>query len=368
MRILAVIGTRPEAIKMAPVVAELRRRPERFDVALCATAQHRGLLDQVVRTFDLLVDYDLDLMRPDQTIFDVTRAVLDGVGGIIRETTPDVLLVHGDTTTSFAAALAGYYSKVAIGHVEAGLRTGDKYRPFPEEMNRRMADALCDYHYAPTKGAGKNLLREGISPEHLVVTGNTVIDAVLDVAARPYQFEDPLLEELGRDRRLVLVTAHRRESFGAPFEEMCAAMRDLAAAYPDIELLYPVHPNPNVRRVVNEALAGVDRVHLTEPLDYVPFVHLLKKAHFVLTDSGGIQEEAPALGKPVLVMREVTERPEAIEAGTARLVGTSRATILAGARNLLDNAGAYAKMASAVNPYGDGQARLRIADHLESLG
>ena len=367
MHVLAAIGTRPEAIKMAPVIGELKRRGNGFRVSVCLTAQHRELLDQVVGLFGLTVDYDLDLMRPDQSLFDVTAGVLRGMEHTLEEARPDVVLVHGDTTTSFTAALAAYYKKVPIGHVEAGLRTHDKFSPFPEEMNRRLCDALCDYHYAPTESSRENLIREGIPHDQIVVTGNTVIDALLDVAERPHTFEDPLLRTIGLERKLILVTAHRRESFGESFGQMCAAIGHLAHANPGIEILYPVHPNPNVRRTVEESLGNTERVHLVEPLEYVPFVHLLKRAAFVLTDSGGIQEEAPALGKPVLVMREVTERPEAIEAGTVQLVGTSRDGIVAAAQRLLDDPAAYARMANAVNPYGDGQARFRIAGHLASL-
>lgn len=365
MNVLVIMGTRPEAIKMAPVIRELRRRDNVFErVALCLTAQHREMLDQVIRVFDLKVDYDLDLMSPGQSIFDVTSKVLLGLRPVFEAERPDVVLVHGDTTTSFAAALAAYYARIPVGHVEAGLRTYDKYRPFPEEMNRRLADALCDYHYAPTPGARENLLREGISKENVLVTGNTVIDALFYAVAQPYEFDVPLLARAGLERRLVLVTAHRRESFGAPFNDMCRAIADIAAANPDVEVIYPVHPNPNVRAVASKWLEGRERVHLIEPLDYLPFVHLLKKAHIVLTDSGGIQEEAPSLGKPVLVMREVTERPEAVVAGTARLAGTSHDVIVNEVQRLLDDPAAYVAMANCVNPYGDGKAAGRIADHL----
>ena len=367
MKVLVVVGTRPEAIKMAPVVGELRQRTDYFEVEVCLTAQHRELLDQVIGVFGITVDYDLDLMRPDQSIFDVTCRVLVEVGDVLTQAKPDVVLVHGDTTTTFASALAAYYTRVPVGHVEAGLRTYDKYRPFPEEMNRRLGDALCDYHYAPTPKAKQNLLRENIPAAHIVVTGNTVIDALLEVAARPHHFDDLLLTQAGTERRLLLVTAHRRESFGEPFVQMCTAMRDLAANNPDLEIIYPVHPNPNVRRAVDEVLSGAPRVHLIPPLDYLPFVHLLKKAAIVLTDSGGIQEEAPSLGKPVLVMREVTERPEAIDAGTAKLVGTSYEGIVAAVQELLDDSEAYEAMAKAVNPYGDGKAAGRIADHLAAV-
>ncbi len=367
MKVLAVAGTRPEAIKMAPVILELLKRKETFEVEVCLTAQHRELLDQVVRVFGLPVHYDLDIMTPDQSVFDITARIIAGMRGILEASAPQVMLVHGDTTTSFAAALCGYYQRVSVGHVEAGLRTHDKYRPFPEEMNRRLCDALCDYHYAPTRQAKENLLKENIPGKNILITGNTVIDALLHAAAQPYTFSDPLLEQAGGVRRLLLVTAHRRESFGEPFHAMCRAVRDLARKNPDLEVIYPVHPNPNVRKVAEEWLRGEERVHLIEPLDYLPFVHLLKKATVVLTDSGGIQEEAPALGKPVLVMREVTERPEAIDAGTALLAGTRHDGIVNAVQRLLDDPEAYAAMANSVNPYGDGHAAQRIADHLAGV-
>jgi UDP-N-acetylglucosamine 2-epimerase (non-hydrolysing) len=367
MRVLAVIGTRPEAIKMAPLVRALNR-DGRFETRVCLTGQHRELLDQVIRVFELPVHHDLNVMQPGQSVHDITSRVLRGMRDAIAGAKPQVLLVHGDTTTSFAAALAGYYAKLPVGHVEAGLRTQDKYSPFPEEMNRRLCDALCDYHYAPTEGAREHLRREGICGDHVLVTGNTVIDALMEVAAMPYEFEDVLLQEAGTKRKLMLVTAHRRESFGAPFREMCLAIRDLVRANRDLEAIYPVHPNPSVCGVAHEVLDGEPRVHLIAPLEYVPFVHLLKKAHIVLTDSGGIQEEAPSLGKPVLVMREVTERPEAIAAGTAQLVGNRYTSILHGVQRLLDDPAAYAAMARAANPYGDGKASARIVAHLAAQG
>lgn len=363
MRVLVVIGTRPEAIKMAPLVRALEGDGH-FEARVCLTGQHRELLDQVIRVFNLPVHHDLNVMQPGQSVHDITSRVLRGMRDAIAEAAPEVLLVHGDTTTSFAAALAGYYAKLPVGHVEAGLRTHDKFAPFPEEMNRRLCDAICDYHYAPTEGARQNLHREGIEGDNVLVTGNTVIDALMEVAAMPYTFDDVLLREAGTTRKLLLVTAHRRESFGAPFREMCLAIRDLVRANPELEAIYPVHPNPSVRGVAHEVLGGETRVHLIAPLEYVPFVHLLKKAHLVLTDSGGIQEEAPALGKPVLVMREVTERPEAIAAGTARLVGNRYSGILHGVQRLLDDPAAYAAMARAANPYGDGRASARIVAHL----
>ena len=273
MKVLVIIGTRPEAIKMAPVVLELGRRAD-IDTVVCLTAQHREMLDQVIGLFDLPVHYDLNLMRPGQSVSEVTARVLNAVTPVLAEARPDVVLVHGDTTTSLAAALAAYYQRIPVGHVEAGLRTYDKFRPFPEEMNRRLADALCDYHYAPTESAKANLLAERIDPANVLVTGNTVIDALLDVAARHYRFDDPLLDQAGRERRLVLVTAHRRESFGAPFRAMCQAIRDVAANNVDVEVIYPVHPNPNVRAVTDEVLAGLPRVRCIEPLGYEPFVHL----------------------------------------------------------------------------------------------
>ncbi|MFO7974551.1 MAG: UDP-N-acetylglucosamine 2-epimerase (non-hydrolyzing) [Candidatus Hydrogenedentota bacterium] len=367
MHILVVMGTRPEAIKMAPVVHALKEHEHRFRVSVCLTAQHRALLDQVIDVFQLPVHCDLDLMKDNQTISDVTSTVLTRMGEVLDECKPDVVLVHGDTTTTLAASLACYYKRIKVGHVEAGLRTYDKFRPFPEEMNRRLGDALCDYHYAPTQRARENLLRENIDAAGVLVTGNTVIDALLKVAAWPYAFDNEVLRAAGSSRRLILVTAHRRESFGNRFVQMCTAMRDLAQKNRDIEVVYPVHPNPNVQKVVQQVLRGQERVYLIEPLEYVPFVHLLKKAYIVLTDSGGIQEEAPSLGKPVLVMREVTERPEAVEAGTARLVGNTYGGIVRNVQHLLDDGEAYASMATASNPYGDGRASKRIADHLASL-
>lgn len=366
MHILVVMGTRPEAIKMAPVVHALGRHERGFHVSVCLTAQHRALLDQVIEAFHLPVDFDLDLMKDNQTIFDITSTVLTKMGEVLEACKPDVTLVHGDTTTTLAASLACYYKQVKVGHVEAGLRTHDKFRPFPEEMNRRLGDVLCDYHYAPTEGARDNLRRENIDADSILVTGNTVIDALLEVAGRPYAFGDPLLRDAGKSQRLILVTAHRRESFGDRFVQMCTAMRDVAKRNRDVEIIYPVHPNPNVQKSVRHVLREQERVHLIEPMDYVPFVHLLKRAYIVLTDSGGIQEEAPSLGKPVLVMREVTERPEAVEAGTAKLVGNTYEGIVNSVQHLLDDDAAYASMATAVNPYGDGKASMRIADHLAS--
>lgn len=367
MKILVVVGTRPEAIKMAPVIKELRSRDGKFDVAVCLTAQHREMLDQVMALFSIKADYDLDLMSEDQTIFDVTAGVLLGMQRVLEESAPDLVLVHGDTTTSFAAALACHYKQCRVGHVEAGLRTHDKWAPFPEEMNRVLGDALCDLHFAPTEGARENLLRENVADDHIWVTGNTVIDALLDVSERSYEFDDPVLNEVGIEKRLILVTAHRRESFGPRFEEICTAMRDLVLNNSGIEIVFPVHPNPNVGAVVRAVLGNQDRVHLVDPLDYLPFVHLLKKAYLVLTDSGGVQEEAPSLGKPVLVMREVTERPEAVQAGTAKLVGNTYDGVLTSTQEILDDDDVYAAMANAINPYGDGLASKRIVDKIEVM-
>ena len=365
MRVLVTIGTRPEAIKMAPVIHALSGRG--LDARVCLTGQHRELLDQVIRVFNVPVHHDLNLMKPGQTIHEVTAGVLLGMQHVLDAERPDVVLVHGDTTTTFAAALAAHYAQIPVGHVEAGLRTGRRYEPFPEELNRQMADVLSTHLYAATEGARANLLAEGRNADSILVTGNTVIDALLQVAAQPHEFADPLLASLGRERRLILVTAHRRESFGAPFEQMCAAFRHIVEANPGVELVYPVHPNPNVRDTARRLLAGVDRLHLVEPLDYVPFIHLLKKSWLVLTDSGGIQEEAPSLNVPVLVMRDATERPEAIASGAAQLVGTSCNAITAAVQALLDNPAQHEGMANAANPFGDGHAAARIANHLASL-
>lgn len=364
MNILVVLGTRPEAVKMAPVIRALRSHPARPTVQLCLTAQHRDLLDQALRLFELPVDFDLDLMRHGQSLSDLTNAVLSGLEPILASARPDLVLVHGDTTTSFAAALAAFYQKIPAAHVEAGLRTHDPARPYPEELNRRMTDALCRHHFAPTEGARENLLRENIDSARILVTGNTVIDALLYAAARPFSFSDSRLEALGKERDLILVTAHRRESFGAPFAEICRALRTLVANDLGVEIAYPVHPNPNVRAAAHELLGNRDRIHLLEPLEYLPFVHLMKRARLILTDSGGIQEEAPSLGVPVLVLRDVTERPEAVAAGTARLVGTNHDVIVSAVGEMLRDHAARAAMVARGNPFGDGRAGERIADYL----
>lgn len=362
LKVLTVFGTRPEAIKMAPLIAELERHPGLIDNRNCLTGQHKDMVAPLIDLFGIRVDYDLQLMRENQTLEHITVAVLQEVGRILRAEHFDLVLVQGDTTTSMAAALAAFYAGVRVGHVEAGLRTFDKANPYPEESNRKMIDAVADVFFPHTDMAKGHLLNEGIPEAQIEVTGNTVIDALLDVSNRPYSFAGSVLDTLPFDsKRIVLVTAHRRESFGEPFESLCRGLRELALKYRDeIVMVYPVHRNPNVRAVVNDALAGLDNVLLIDPLDYMPLVHLMKRAYMVLTDSGGLQEEAPSLGKPVLVMRKVTERPEGVEAGTVRVIGTDAATIVAEASRLLDDADAYHAMASKVNPYGDGTASVRI--------
>ena len=364
-RILVVFGARPEAIKLAPVVKALRQAGT-FEVRVCVTAQHRQMLDQVLALFAITPDVDLDVMQPGQDLTDLTARVLVGMRGVLRDWRPDLLLVQGDTTTTFAASLAAHYEKIAVGHVEAGLRTGNLYAPWPEEMNRRLTTVLAALHFPPTPWARDNLLREGVAADLVQVTGNTVIDALLEVVAR-LETDDALRAGLERQfeflnpaRRLVLVTGHRRESFGPGFERICQALRVLGERG-DVEMVYPVHLNPNVQEPVRRILGACPSIHLIEPLDYLPFVYLMSRAYLIVTDSGGVQEEAPSLGKPVLVMRETTERPEAVEAGTAKLVGTDCGRIVREAARLLDDAAAYRAMAQAHNPYGDGKAAERIA-------
>lgn len=362
LKVLTVFGTRPETIKMAPLIAELERHPGLIDNRNCLTGQHKDMVAPLIDLFDIRVDYDLKLMRENQTLEHITISVLQEVGRILREEQFNLLLVQGDTTTSMAAALAAFYAGVRVGHVEAGLRTFDKQNPFPEESNRKIIDSVADVFFPHTDMARRHLLNEGVSASQTEVTGNTVIDALLDVSARPFDFAGSVLDALPLDsKRIVLVTAHRRESFGEPFESLCRGLRDLARKYRDeVVLVYPVHRNPNVRAVVNEALSGLDNVLLVDPLDYMPLVHLMKRAYMVLTDSGGLQEEAPSLGKPVLVLRKVTERPEGVEAGTVKVIGTDAQTIVDEASRLLDDECAYRAMASKVNPYGDGTAAIRI--------
>lgn len=360
IKILSVFGTRPEAIKMVAVVRELQRCGDLIESRVAVTAQHREMLDQVLRVFAIEPDYDLDLMKPGQDLFDVTGAVLAGLKQVLAQERPDLLLVQGDTTTTFAGALAAFYFQIPIGHVEAGLRTYEKYAPWPEEINRVLTTHLADIHFAPTGQARGALLKEGVAPERVFVTGNSVIDALHLAMQHPYRLEPDLERAFTDNKRVILLTTHRRENLGSPLQEIYLALRDLLSNYPDLAVIFPVHKNPKVRQEVAQVLQGVERVYLTEPLDYLPLINVMKRAHLVLTDSGGIQEEAPALGKPVLVLREVTERPEAVAFGTARLVGANRRRVAEEVGLLLDSEDAYAGMATAVNPYGDGHAAPRI--------
>jgi len=369
VKVLTVFGTRPEAIKMAPLVHALNS-DNRFEVKVCVTAQHREMLDQVLDLFEITPDYDLNLMRAGQTLPDVTSRILLELTPVLKEFKPDVVLVHGDTATTFAASLAAYYEQITVGHVEAGLRTGNIYSPWPEEGNRKLTGALAKYHFSPTENSKANLLKENYAAENISVTGNTVIDALLLVKQ---QIEDnaklrntlarqfPMLDE---NKKLILVTGHRRESFGGGFERICEALAQTAQAHPDCQILYPVHLNPNVQEPVKRILKSVDNVNLIEPQQYLPFVYLMNRSHIILTDSGGIQEEAPSLGKPVLVMRDTTERPEAVNAGTVKLVGTDVAKITSALNELLTNDESYKTMSRAHNPYGDGKACQRICDIL----
>lgn len=369
MKVLTVFGTRPEAIKMAPLVKRLEQAPGVVS-RVCVTAQHRQMLDQVLELFQIRPDHDLNLMRPGQDLYAVTTSILQAIRGVYEAEKPDIVLVHGDTTTTFAASLAAFYQRIAVGHVEAGLRTGNLYSPWPEEANRRLTGALAQVHFSPTVAARANLLRENVPESSIVVTGNTVIDALLDVKAR-LDAPGPLGTEMAArfpflrpGARMLLITGHRRENFGGGFERICEAIAQLARRYSDLDLVYPVHLNPNVQEPVRRLLSGMSNVHLIEPQDYLPFVYLMARSTVILTDSGGIQEEAPALGKPVLVMRDTTERPEAVEAGTVRLVGTDVAQIVTGASRLLDDAEEYRRMSFAHNPYGDGHACERIVADL----
>lgn len=366
VKVAVIFGTRPEAIKLAPVIRELKSCSDQFEVRVIGTAQHREMLDQVLDLFGIELDYDLNVMRPDQSLFQVTTKVLQGLETLLISEKPSVVIVQGDTTTTFVASLAAFYLQIPIGHVEAGLRTFDKYNPFPEEVNRHLTSVLADYHFVPTERARRNLLREGIGADSVFLTGNTVIDALLYVVEDGYSFAwHPQLREIDfENKRVIAVTAHRRESFGRPMGDVFLALRDVVSRNGNVEIVFPVHLNPNVHRMAHEVLGGVDRIHLIEPLSYSPFVQLMNKSYLILTDSGGIQEEAPSLGKPVLVLRQVTERPEAIEAGTARLVGTDRELIVQTVQKLLDDRQEYDKMARTANPFGDGRAALRIVDIL----
>lgn len=376
-KILLVFGTRPEAIKMAPLVKEFQKYPERFDTIVCVTGQHREMLDQVLHIFAIKPDYDLNIMKQGQDLYDVTARVLTGMRDVLKEVQPDVVLVHGDTTTSTAAALAAFYQQIPVGHVEAGLRTHNIYSPWPEEMNRQITGRIATYHFAPTPLSRQNLLTEGVKEDQIAVTGNTVIDAlymVVDKIKRDKALDaelEALLKNAGYDvnrlangKKLVLITGHRRENFGDGFIHMCTAIKDLARKYPDVDFVYPMHLNPNVRKPIHEVfgedLSNLGNMFFIEPLEYLSFVYLMEKSTIVLTDSGGIQEEAPGLGKPVLVMRDTTERPEALEAGTVKLVGTDYDKIVQEVSELLDNQNCYDQMSKAINPYGDGLACSRI--------
>lgn len=371
-RILLIFGTRPEAIKMAPLALKLKTYDQDFETKVCVTGQHRQMLDQVLELFSLKPDFDLNLMKPGQTLSDVTSGVLKGLEQVFAEWMPDLILVHGDTATTFAASLAGYYHKIKIGHVEAGLRTGDLYSPWPEEANRQLTGVLANYHFAPTQSSYQNLMNENVDPATVVITGNTVIDALLQVKTKVekelnlIQMFEQEFSFLDKNKKLILVTGHRRENFGQGFLNICTALASLAKKYPDIQIVYPVHLNPNVQQPVNELLANIDNVFLIAPQDYLPFVYLMNRSYLILTDSGGIQEEAPSLGKPVLVMRDTTERPEAVEAGTVRLVGTDVNTIENAVIDLLENLTTYKTMSEAHNPYGDGTASQTIVDFMIS--
>jgi len=376
-RILLVFGTRPEAIKMAPLYLELKKHPQDLDVRVCVTAQHREMLDQVLGAFGIVPDIDLNLMKSGQTLYDITTAVLTGIGKVLAEERPDIVLVHGDTTTSMATALASFYAGIPIGHVEAGLRTHDLRAPFPEELNRQLTSKMSRWHFAPTPQSRANLLAEQIDAAQITITGNTVIDALMWVIGHIERDEtkrramidriDDLLPFAWQEGKYVVITGHRRENFGDGILHICEAIKELAIAYPGMQFVYPVHFNPNVRGPVGDILSGIANVHLIEPLDYEPFLYLLKHCHLVLTDSGGIQEEAPSLGKPVLVMRETTERPEAVDAGTVRLVGARKTEIFEGVAALIEDGDLYRAMSRAHNPYGDGKACQRIVDVLRAI-
>ncbi|AZO93404.1 UDP-N-acetylglucosamine 2-epimerase (non-hydrolyzing) [Halocella sp. SP3-1] len=364
IKVMLVFGTRPEAIKMAPVVKALQV-DKRFEAVVVVTAQHREMLDQVLGLFDINPDYDLDIMQGGQSLSEITTRVLIGLEGVISKENPDIVLVHGDTSTTFVAGLAAFYQQVRLGHVEAGLRTYNKYSPFPEEMNRHLTAVLADLHFAPTANSRENLLAENIDPHRVFVTGNTVIDAILETVDDDYVFQNDVLEQLDFvNQKIILLTSHRRENLGKPMEDIFTAVRRLIEDNHDVELVFPVHLNPKVREIANDTLEGLNRVHLIEPMEYKPFVNLMARSYLVLTDSGGIQEEAPGLGKPVLVLRDTTERPEAVTAGTVALVGTEENEIYNKASLLLNNKEEYDKMANAVNPYGDGRASQRICERL----
>lgn len=360
LKVMPIFGTRPEAIKMAPLILELKKRAAEFETVVTVTAQHREMLDQVLEIFEITPDYDLDVMQPDQTITTITTNVMNRLEQVIQAEKPDIILVHGDTTTTFAASLAAFYNKTTIGHVEAGLRTWNKYSPYPEEMNRQLTDVLSDLYFAPTLQSKENLLQENHPVEQVYVTGNTAIDALKQTVAQDYQHD--ILEKVDFSKKVILVTMHRRENQGKPMEQVFKAMKDVVAKHPDTEIIYPVHLSPTVQKLAHAAFDGVERVHLIDPLDVVDFHNLAARSHFIMSDSGGVQEEAPSLGKPVLVLRDTTERPEGIAAGTLKLVGTEYENVKREMTALLEDENQYQQMAQAKNPYGDGQASRRILD------
>ncbi|WP_434938303.1 non-hydrolyzing UDP-N-acetylglucosamine 2-epimerase [Shewanella sp. HL-SH8] len=370
IKVLSVFGTRPEAIKMAPLVKALESAVG-IKAKVCVTAQHREMLDQVLNLFNIIPDYDLNIMKPGQTLYDVTTNILLGLKPVLEEFKPDIVLVHGDTATTLSTSLAAYYQQIPVGHVEAGLRTGNIYSPWPEEGNRKLTGAIATLHFAPTQASLDNLLNEGINPNQITITGNTVIDALLiiknklDTDASLNEALSAQYPVIDKTKKMILVTGHRRESFGGGFERICEALVNIAANHPECQIIYPVHLNPNVREPVNRILQNVNNVHLIEPLDYLPFVYFMNQAHILLTDSGGIQEEAPSLGKPVLVMRDTTERPEAVTAGTVKLVGTDKQVIIDAVESLLTNEAQYSAMSKAHNPYGDGKACQHIIDKIK---
>lgn len=368
IKVLTVFGTRPEGIKMAPII-KVMEKTEGIENIICITAQHREMLDQVLNIFDIEPDYDLNIFKPGQTLTEITTRALEGLEKVIIETKPDVLLVQGDTTTVFSGALAAFYQKVKIGHVEAGLRSGNLYSPYPEEANRRLTGVLTNFHFAPTENNRQNLLREGYPDDRIFITGNTVIDALNYVVKEDYEFKDSNLNNIDyKNKRVILLTSHRRENIGKPMEDIFSAVRDIVNKYSDVELIFPIHLNPKVRNIAHRVFDNQERVHIIEPLDYEPFTNLMARSYLVVTDSGGLQEEAPSLGKPVLVIREETERPEGIEAGTAKLVGTQYDNVYKELDILLSNEEEYHKMANAVNPYGDGKASERIVDIILKYG
>ena len=360
IKVLTIFGTRPEAIKMAPLIKELEKRKE-IESTVCITAQHREMLDQVLKAFDIKVNYDLNIMQQGQTLTDVTVRSLQGLENIIKETTPDIILVHGDTSTTFAASLAAFYNKINIGHIEAGLRTYDKYSPYPEEINRQLVSCMADLHFAPTKLSANNLIKEGKDPKNIFITGNTVIDAMATTISESYT--NDIFDWIGNDR-LILLTSHRRENIGEPMYNIFKAIKKIVEEFEDVKVVYPIHKNPKVREIANSVFASCDRIKLIEPLEVFDFHNFMNKAYLVLSDSGGIQEEAPSLGKPVLVLRNTTERPEGIEAGTLKLVGTDEENIYNETKKLLTNNEEYNHMSKATNPYGDGKASIRIVDEI----